>query len=203
MGGIQTSRGDPESVESGERGPRPQVSRPQAHAGATARREAVRTHDAGRAVDELMPWRYAQAQSQRPLWPRDRSGSPDGNLQSPHTAIYSEETGMNLKLYSRYRNSAGQRVRTSLNIKGLEYEYIPVSLAGGAPDSYREEINPQALIPSLVDRRRDRNPVNRPDRIHRREFRGTLAVASRPDRAGAVPRFQPGHRLRDPPGHRP
>ena len=57
---------------------------------------------------------------------------------------------MNLKLYSRYRNSAGQRVRTSLNIKGLEYEYIPVSLAGGAPDSYREEINPQALIPSLV-----------------------------------------------------
>jgi maleylacetoacetate isomerase len=57
---------------------------------------------------------------------------------------------MNLKLYSRYRNSAGQRVRTSLNIKGLEYEYIPVSLEGGAPDSYREEINPQALIPSLV-----------------------------------------------------
>ena len=57
---------------------------------------------------------------------------------------------MNLKLYSRYRNSAGQRVRTSLNIKGVGYEYIAVSLAGGAPDSYREAINPQALIPSLL-----------------------------------------------------
>ncbi len=56
---------------------------------------------------------------------------------------------MNLKLYSRYRNSAGQRVRTSLNIKGAEYEYIAVSLDGGAPASYRE-INPQALIPTLM-----------------------------------------------------
>lgn len=56
---------------------------------------------------------------------------------------------MDLKLYSRYRNSAGQRVRTALNIKGVPYEYIPVSLDGGAPESYRE-VNPQMLIPSLV-----------------------------------------------------
>jgi len=57
---------------------------------------------------------------------------------------------MKLQLYSRYRNSAGQRTRTALNIKGVEYEYIPVSLDGGAPDEYREEVNPQALLPSLV-----------------------------------------------------
>ena len=56
---------------------------------------------------------------------------------------------MDLKLYSRYRNSAGQRVRTSLNIKGVPYEYIPVSLHGGAPESYRA-INPQLLLPTLV-----------------------------------------------------
>ncbi len=56
---------------------------------------------------------------------------------------------MDLKLYSRYRNSAGQRVRTSLNIKGVPYEYVPVSLDGGAPESYRA-INPQLLIPTLV-----------------------------------------------------
>jgi maleylacetoacetate isomerase len=55
---------------------------------------------------------------------------------------------MELKLYSRYRNSAGQRVRTALNIKGVPYEYIPVTLDGGAPDDYRA-INPQMLIPSL------------------------------------------------------
>ena len=56
---------------------------------------------------------------------------------------------MNLKLYSRYRNSAGQRVRTALNIKGVDYEYIPVSLDGGTPAEYVRDVNPQALIPSL------------------------------------------------------
>jgi maleylacetoacetate isomerase len=56
---------------------------------------------------------------------------------------------MDLKLYSRYRNSAGQRVRTALNIKGVPYEYVPVTLDGGAPDDYRT-VNPQMLIPSLV-----------------------------------------------------
>ena len=57
---------------------------------------------------------------------------------------------MRIKLYSRYRNSAGQRVRIALNIKNINYEYIPVSLDGGVPDSYRDEINPQGLLPSLV-----------------------------------------------------
>jgi maleylacetoacetate isomerase len=56
---------------------------------------------------------------------------------------------MDLKLYTRHRNSAGQRVRTALNIKGVDYEYIPVSLEGGAPDSYHR-INPQGLVPALV-----------------------------------------------------
>ncbi|MGB0554859.1 MAG: maleylacetoacetate isomerase, partial [Alphaproteobacteria bacterium] len=51
--------------------------------------------------------------------------------------------------YSRYRNSAGQRVRTALNIKGVEYEYITVSLDGGTPEDYRREVNSQALLPSL------------------------------------------------------
>ena len=37
---------------------------------------------------------------------------------------------MNLKLYTRYRNSAGQRVCTALNIKGVDYEYIGVGCNG-------------------------------------------------------------------------
>ena len=57
---------------------------------------------------------------------------------------------MELKLYSRYRNSAGQRVRTALNIKRVTYEYIPISLDGGTPDDYVRDINLQTLIPSLV-----------------------------------------------------
>lgn len=57
---------------------------------------------------------------------------------------------MRIKLYSRYRNSAGQRVRIALNIKNIDYEYISVPLDGGVPTSYRKKINPQGLLPSLV-----------------------------------------------------
>lgn len=58
---------------------------------------------------------------------------------------------MELTLYSRYRNSAGQRVRTALNIKGVDYEYIAVGDTGSiSKEAYTDEINPQGLIPTLV-----------------------------------------------------
>ena len=57
---------------------------------------------------------------------------------------------MNLKLYSRHRNSAGQRVRTSLNIKGIDYEYVPVGSNGViSQEDYVRDVNPQGLIPTL------------------------------------------------------
>jgi maleylacetoacetate isomerase len=52
-----------------------------------------------------------------------------------------------LTLYSRYQNSAGERVRIVMNLKGLDYEYVPVaSLAAG---EYRR-LNPQGLMPALA-----------------------------------------------------
>lgn len=53
---------------------------------------------------------------------------------------------MTLKLYSRYRNSAGQRVRIALNLKGVDYEYVAVEEMRS--DAYRK-INPQGLLPAL------------------------------------------------------
>lgn len=53
---------------------------------------------------------------------------------------------MPIKLYSRYRNSAGQRVRTALNLKGVEYEYVPLATIG--KEAYLK-INPQALLPAM------------------------------------------------------
>ncbi|MEO0567430.1 MAG: maleylacetoacetate isomerase [Pseudomonadota bacterium] len=53
---------------------------------------------------------------------------------------------MKLKLYTAAQNSAGERVRIALNLKGLAYEYIPISDASGKEHSKR---NPQALIPTL------------------------------------------------------
>lgn len=51
-----------------------------------------------------------------------------------------------MKLYSRWRNSAGERVRIALNLKGLPYEYVPIDTL---PPGEYARINPQALMPTL------------------------------------------------------
>ena len=61
---------------------------------------------------------------------------------------------MAIKLYSYLRSSAAYRVRIALNLKELDYETVPVSLAPGdaehRKDAYRR-INPQMLVPFLDD----------------------------------------------------
>lgn len=54
--------------------------------------------------------------------------------------------GMALTLYSNYVNSAGERVRIAMGLKGIEYDYISVSQIGRA--AYKK-INPQGLVPAL------------------------------------------------------
>lgn len=54
--------------------------------------------------------------------------------------------GMRLRLHTRYQNSAGQRIRIILNLKGLDYEYVPIP-SPSSPD-YRS-LNPQSLMPAL------------------------------------------------------
>ncbi len=61
---------------------------------------------------------------------------------------------MSIRLYSYWRSSAAYRVRIALELKGLQYELIPVSLAPGVSehrqDEYRER-NPQMLVPFLEE----------------------------------------------------
>jgi maleylacetoacetate isomerase len=61
---------------------------------------------------------------------------------------------MTIRLYGYWRSSAAYRVRIALNLKGLEYASIPVSLAPGVSE-HREEAyrakNPQMLVPFLED----------------------------------------------------
>jgi maleylacetoacetate isomerase len=66
-------------------------------------------------------------------------------------------TAGGLKLYGYWRSSAAYRVRIALNLKGLNYEQIPVHLVRDGGEQHRPEfraVNPQELVPVLVDGRR-------------------------------------------------
>lgn len=51
-----------------------------------------------------------------------------------------------LRLYTRWQNSAGERVRIALNLKNIAYEYVAV---GSLPPGAYAKINPQGLMPTL------------------------------------------------------
>lgn len=67
-----------------------------------------------------------------------------------------------LKLYGYWRSSAAYRVRIALNLKGLAYKQVPVHLLkdGGQQHSadYRA-LNPQQLLPLLIDDSRGAAPI--------------------------------------------
>jgi maleylpyruvate isomerase len=62
-----------------------------------------------------------------------------------------------MKLYTFFRSSASYRVRIALNLKGLDYEQIPIHLRRGGGEQFSptyKAINPQALVPALEDQGR-------------------------------------------------
>ncbi len=61
---------------------------------------------------------------------------------------------MATRLYTYWRSSAAYRVRIALNLKGIDYQPVPVSLKPGDDehrgDAYRA-VNPQMLVPFFDD----------------------------------------------------
>lgn len=51
-----------------------------------------------------------------------------------------------MQLYTRWQNSAGERVRIALHLKGIPYDYTAI---GGLPRGEYRRINPQGLLPAL------------------------------------------------------
>ena len=58
-----------------------------------------------------------------------------------------------MKLYTYFRSSAAYRVRIALNLKALDYEAMPIALAADGDQTKESylEVNPQGLVPSLID----------------------------------------------------
>lgn len=62
-------------------------------------------------------------------------------------------TSGSIRLYSFWRSSAAFRVRIALNLKGLEYETVPVDLRKDGGEQHAApfaELNPQELLPVLL-----------------------------------------------------
>lgn len=59
-----------------------------------------------------------------------------------------------LKLYDYFRSSASFRVRIALNLKGLDYQAIPIHLLNNGGEQFSDayqKINPQCLVPALQE----------------------------------------------------
>ena len=59
-----------------------------------------------------------------------------------------------IKLYDYWRSSAAYRVRIALNLKGIDYDSIPVHLIHDGGQQHHADfaaLNPQELVPVLVD----------------------------------------------------
>lgn len=57
-----------------------------------------------------------------------------------------------LRLYNYWRSSASHRVRIALQLKGLDYEYVPVHLGAGEGEQFSaayRALNPQSRVPAL------------------------------------------------------
>ena len=57
-----------------------------------------------------------------------------------------------MRFYGYFRSSSAYRCRIALNLKGIDYEFVPVHLRRGGGEQHLEdylELNPQGLVPVL------------------------------------------------------
>ena len=65
---------------------------------------------------------------------------------------------MSIKLHGYWRSTATYRVRIALNLKGVDYEYVPVHLVANGGEQHSMDytrLNPAHLVPTFVDEDED------------------------------------------------
>ncbi|MGF6785867.1 glutathione S-transferase [Paraburkholderia sp. 35.1] len=86
-----------------------------------------------------------------------------------------------MKLYSYFRSSASYRVRIALNLKGIPYEYLPVHLVRNGGEQLApafREINPDQLVPTLLDDARVQTAMASRSPSHAKRSRFALPLLS-------------------------
>lgn len=67
--------------------------------------------------------------------------------------VQGQANNQGLTLYGYWRSSAAYRVRIALNLKGMDYQYVPVHLVKDGGQQHSEgyhQLNPSELVPTLV-----------------------------------------------------
>jgi maleylacetoacetate isomerase len=65
---------------------------------------------------------------------------------------------MSIRLHGYWRSTATYRVRIALNLKGVDYEYVPVHLVANGGEQHSMDytrLNPAHLVPTFVDEDED------------------------------------------------
>ena len=107
---------------------------------------------------------------------------------------------MALILYDYHRSSAAYRVRIALNLKGADYERVPINLLEGEQKAERYRArNPQGFVPMLeADGKRLTQSLAIIAWLDSQISRAAPAPG-RSGRPGPCPRARPDHRRRHPP----
>lgn len=106
---------------------------------------------AARECDRVLAVTYVIADGKNDIDLARGNAEIDGTGVLAHTLVMQENEPMDcvLTLYTRYQNSAGERVRIALALKGIDYTYVSVGSSGDVSWDDYEKINPQRLMPAL------------------------------------------------------
>ncbi len=105
-----------------------------------------------------------------------------------------------MQLYHYFRSSASYRVRIALNLKGLDYELSQIHLIKDGGEQLQaafRAINPDGLVPALIDQKSDQKSDQKPDQKsdQKHTITQSLAIIEYLDETHPLPALLPSNAL--------